>query len=465
MGAAVAIVHPNPVDGSDLILRVSEALQDEDSAAVRATIAELIEAEAWRYSRDGGRDFRFSADEFARFIAAPVDAGGLETTVEMIRHHLLVDADIATMQAFDRLTGRAEEKPTTRIIPIADVCKLEVHPAADLVPRMTDEEFQSLKESIATNGLIHPIIVHDGKILDGRHRREACRQLDRDPPVEDIECDDPAKYVFGANLARRHLNQSQRALIAAGLAEMYKVDGIARRQANLKQSQAADVLDLAHRDEGRSRDRAAEVLGISPALVQKATTVLNDGVAELADSVRAGDTKIEAAFEVAKLPAEEQKATVAKGSGEIRKKAKEQRDNRKVAKVRIMRESGNEEAINAVLDSRMSIDEAYATIDQKAEPDAAPKPTPIEVGPKTILNLGTGPACPPLPGHVRPMTFWNAEVARLDALVEHVEKAGGIEGATEGMSRAELTYLRNHLVRFLDHIDRWSAELENRAAE
>ena len=43
---AIATVHPNPVDGSEMIERVSIALEDKDPAAVRLTVAELIRAEA-----------------------------------------------------------------------------------------------------------------------------------------------------------------------------------------------------------------------------------------------------------------------------------------------------------------------------------------------------------------------------------------------------------------------------------
>ena len=45
---------------------------------------------------------------------------------------------------------------------------LEAHPLATLFRMMTDDELESLKGSIRENGLLEPIRLYQGKILDGR---------------------------------------------------------------------------------------------------------------------------------------------------------------------------------------------------------------------------------------------------------------------------------------------------------
>ena len=50
---------------------------------------------------------------------------------------------------------------------------LPVHPAADLFPLMSESELRELGEDIETNGLQSPIIIHDGRLLDGRNRLDA----------------------------------------------------------------------------------------------------------------------------------------------------------------------------------------------------------------------------------------------------------------------------------------------------
>jgi ParB-like chromosome segregation protein Spo0J len=58
--------------------------------------------------------------------------------------------------------------------------KIMVNPEyASLVPELSPEECESLKQSIKeANGLYVPIIANeDGIILDGHHRFKACQEL------------------------------------------------------------------------------------------------------------------------------------------------------------------------------------------------------------------------------------------------------------------------------------------------
>ena len=49
---------------------------------------------------------------------------------------------------------------------------------ASLVPELSPEEYESLKQSIKEKGLYVPIIVNqDGIVLDGHHRFKACQEL------------------------------------------------------------------------------------------------------------------------------------------------------------------------------------------------------------------------------------------------------------------------------------------------
>src|SRR5258708_13516885 len=65
-----------------------------------------------------------------------------------------------------------------------------------------------------------PIILYRGKILDGRNRYRACRLKDINPRFREELPPDPYAFVASANLHRRHLDASQRAMIAADLATL-----------------------------------------------------------------------------------------------------------------------------------------------------------------------------------------------------------------------------------------------------
>ena len=60
---------------------------------------------------------------------------------------------------------------------------ITVNPAyEELVPKVTDDEYRSLLESIKKDGLWYPIVINDIEIvLDGHTRLRACKELGIEP--------------------------------------------------------------------------------------------------------------------------------------------------------------------------------------------------------------------------------------------------------------------------------------------
>jgi N6-adenosine-specific RNA methylase IME4 len=88
------------------------------------------------------------------------------------------------------------------------------HPLADIFPLITGDEFVALKQDIKDNGLLEPIWMLDGMILDGRNRFRACQEVGVSPVFREYEGDEPAAFVISLNLKRRHLDKSQSATVA-----------------------------------------------------------------------------------------------------------------------------------------------------------------------------------------------------------------------------------------------------------
>jgi N6-adenosine-specific RNA methylase IME4 len=88
------------------------------------------------------------------------------------------------------------------------------HPLADIFPLITGDEFVALKQDIKDNGLLEPIWMLDGMILDGRNRFRACQEVGVKPIFREYEGDEPAAFVISLNLKRRHLDKSQSATVA-----------------------------------------------------------------------------------------------------------------------------------------------------------------------------------------------------------------------------------------------------------
>lgn len=92
---------------------------------------------------------------------------------------------------------------------------MELHPLCTYFPRMSDDEFSALKESIQLNGQTHPIYTLDGMILDGGNRYRALCELGIEPVLVEYTGTNPAQFILSSNLHRRHLSQGQSAAIVS----------------------------------------------------------------------------------------------------------------------------------------------------------------------------------------------------------------------------------------------------------
>ena len=144
---------------------------------------------------------------------------------------------------------------------------IQFHPFADIFPLLEGEAFAAFVENIKANGLLESIVVFEGKILDGRNRYRACLEAGIEPDFVDYSGDDPLSDVLSWNLHRRHLNESQRAWIAAKIANMPRGT-----------NQHAQIC-------APSQDDAAAMLNVSRRTVQHAATVRDHGILELQHAV------------------------------------------------------------------------------------------------------------------------------------------------------------------------------------
>jgi len=123
---------------------------------------------------------------------------------------------------------------------------MDFHEIANIFPMMQSDEYENLVADIKQNGLIEPIVLYDGKILDGRNRWKACIEAGVEPRFENYSGDSPISYVISKNANRRHLSKSQLAMIATEVLPMLEEEAEKRKIANLKQNKA-DVELVPHR--------------------------------------------------------------------------------------------------------------------------------------------------------------------------------------------------------------------------
>ena len=145
----------------------------------------------------------------------------------------------------------------------------EFHELCCIFPRCSDDELQLLVSDIRDNGLRKPITLYEEKILDGRNRYIACELLDIEPDYVQFEGTEPMSFVISHNLCRRHLSESQRAMVAAAVIEL-------RRQEQERITVAA----------------AAKQFNVSERLVHYADKVLQDGTEQDVAAIMSGDKKV-----------------------------------------------------------------------------------------------------------------------------------------------------------------------------
>lgn len=161
---------------------------------------------------------------------------------------------------------------------------IKEHPAASLFPMMDQEAYELFKADIKENGQREPITIWQGQLLDGRNRLKACEELGIKPAKFELGKDiDPVSWVLSHNLHRRHLDTSQRAMVAAKLANL-------------------PVGTNQHAKEGTHKcapsvEQAAELLNVSPRTVNNAKKVLDKGSVEVVKAVEQGELKVTTAAE------------------------------------------------------------------------------------------------------------------------------------------------------------------------
>jgi N6-adenosine-specific RNA methylase IME4 len=191
---------------------------------------------------------------------------------------------------------------------------MNFHPLSELFPLMQGREFDELVADVKANGLREPIWTYDGQILDGRNRWRACEAAEvATRQMREYSGDDPVSFVVSLNLHRRHLSESQRADVAAALA-------------NLDRGRPSVNPSIG----GISQEKAAEMLNVGVKSVERAAKVQRDGVPELRAAVQSDRVSVSAAADVSELPKEQQREIVAKGEKEILEAAKQIRESRAV---------------------------------------------------------------------------------------------------------------------------------------
>jgi hypothetical protein len=233
--------------------------------------------------------------------------------------------------------------------------ELEFHRFANVFPLLEGQQFRDLVEDVRVHGLRAPIVLHEGAILDGRNRYRACRAAQVAARFEAYAGKDPLAFVVSANLQRRHLDASQRAMIAAEIVTLRQGLENKRGRAPVEGRRGSGGRLLRPLKLGRpgklkrpheavppvgagvSADHAAKMLNVSSTQIRWARQVRDKGIPDLVKAVRTGSVSVQPASEVAALPKQQQQRIMDSGGPDAvsvvgRQTRRERLDARRIAR-------------------------------------------------------------------------------------------------------------------------------------
>jgi len=188
----------------------------------------------------------------------------------------------------------------------------EFHEAANIFP-LDEETLGELAEDIRTSGLVKPIELMGGKVIDGRRRYLACHRAGVAPEFCEVRPADPVAYVVSLNLKRRSLTPSQRAMCAAratALQEKCAREAKERQKVRKGNQPGATPANLPDMPKGDARDQLGKTFGVSGKTVDHATRVLNNAIPEVVQAVDDGRMAVSTAAFIATEPEEVQREKV-----------------------------------------------------------------------------------------------------------------------------------------------------------
>ncbi|TWT55471.1 ParB-like nuclease domain protein [Thalassoglobus neptunius] len=186
----------------------------------------------------------------------------------------------------------------------------EFHPACELFPAMSDEEIRALAEDIKENGLLEPIVIHEGEILDGRCRFEACEFTGVEPRFVEWDGDgSPTAWVISKNIQRRHLTASQRAAIAVELLPLLEAE--AKERQRLSRGKGVKGAKDCSISTGKASEHAATITSCSSTTVEQVKRAKTNAP-ELVTEIRNGLLSAKNAADLSELPEEKRQNVLEK---------------------------------------------------------------------------------------------------------------------------------------------------------
>ena len=204
---------------------------------------------------------------------------------------------------------------------------------------LTATEQAALERSLLAEGCRDALVLWGEVLIDGHNRYEICKRHDiafrtvQNSSFESL--DDVMLWMIDNHLARRSVSDFQRGVLALRKKEIVTAR-TAQRAGEADTATEKDATDSAKAvDAGppwNTREDVAKAARVSSNTISQIERIQKAAAPQLVEAVRAGTISINAAANVASLPAEVQIAAVAGGKKQLQEAARQVREQKAAAR-------------------------------------------------------------------------------------------------------------------------------------
>ena len=198
------------------------------------------------------------------------------------------------------------------------------HEISSYLPLLEGEEFDALVEDIKEFGQIELAVLFEGKIIDGRNRYRACKQLGIELKVREWNPSEftgmtPLQFVISENIMRRHLNTAQKSevglllleeeekLAKEKMSELAKTRPRDERGKLLETQNVGELVDTKkYGEKGESAEKVGKKVKVSRDTIRQAKAIKKIAekeplIAEEWEKAKKGEQGVSAVYEKAKI--------------------------------------------------------------------------------------------------------------------------------------------------------------------
>ena len=174
----------------------------------------------------------------------------------------------------------------------------------ELIPKLTEDEYSMLKQSIIDNGCQDAIKTWSGFILDGHNRFEICTELELHYDTEEMNFEieqEAVVWIINNQLGRRNISDFQRVELAEKKKDILLEKGKKKMSEGGKKGLSKN--DKPSHPETESHGTQKEIakeLGMSTGKVAQAEVVIKEAPPEIKEKARKGEITVHKAYQETK---------------------------------------------------------------------------------------------------------------------------------------------------------------------